>query len=152
MAHDECEVVAIDEGSAQRREDDAHSNGNKHETRGTRGITLADLKDDGVCDEKHVQQAIQHRHVKADEKHNQFAEEELERADEENTEALGEGPRVELGFADVAGVVGLLAELGGASREDGGRVCLGNGESDEHPDDEGEDELDPIQPTPAGGV
>lgn len=46
----------------------------------------------------------------------------------------------------------LLAHLLRPLGQDGGRVRLGDGEGDEHPDDEGEDELEPVQPAPAAVV
>jgi len=52
----------------------------------------------------------------------------------------------------VAGVRGLFAEFAGPPEEDGGRVGLGHGETDEDPHDAGEDELDPVEPAPVSGI
>lgn len=46
----------------------------------------------------------------------------------------------------------LLAKSLGFGGKDGWCVSLGNGERDEDPDNEREDELDPIEPSPASSI
>ena len=148
----EGEVVLVDERGADGREDDADGDGDEHEARDAGAVALADLKDDGVGDEEHVQEAVQDRHVQADEEDDELGEEQLEGADQEDADALGEGPGVELGLGDVAVVAGLLPQLRGAASEDRRGVGLGDGEGDQDPDNKGEDELDPVEPAPASRV
>lgn len=122
------------------------------ETGGTRGVALSLLEYNREGDEEHVQQAVEHRHVQGDEENDQLAEEQLERHDQEDADALAERAHVEVLFRDPVRLTRLLAQLGGASREDGGRVGLGHGEGDDRPDDAREDERKPVQPAPAEGV
>lgn len=46
----------------------------------------------------------------------------------------------------------LLAHFLRSSREDSGSVCFGDCEGDENPDDEGEDDLDVVEPAPACSI
>ena len=46
----------------------------------------------------------------------------------------------------------MFAEFAGPPEEDGGRVGLGHGETDEDPHDAGEGELDPVEPAPVSGI
>lgn len=149
---DLLEVVAVDEGGADGGENNAHSDGDEHEAGGAGRVTLADLEDDGVGDEEHVEKAIEDRHVDRDEEDDEFAEEELEGADQKDGDALRERPGVELGLGDVPAVAGLLAKLLGPRREDGRSVSFGHGEGDDDPDDKGKYELNPVEPSPACGV
>ena len=52
----------------------------------------------------------------------------------------------------MVGVASFLPELLCASCENGGRVCLGDRESDENPDDEGRNQLDPVEPAPTSSI
>lgn len=144
------EVVLVDDRRAHGRADDAHGEGDEHKTRDAVRVALATLENDGVGDEEHVQKTVEDGHVKRDEQHDELAEQELERTDEEDGHALCEGTLIEVGFSDIGVVAGLLAEGLGAALEDGGRVGLLDGEGNENPDDEGHDELDPVEPAPAG--
>lgn len=46
----------------------------------------------------------------------------------------------------------FLAHLRGTTAKNGRRIRLGHRECNEHPDDKGEDQLDPIQPPPACSI
>lgn len=124
----------------------------QHETGSTGGVPLALLEDDGVGDEKHVQQAVEHGHVKTDKKDDELAEEKLERSDQENAHPLAEWSLVEVLFRNVVLLAGLSAELLCSLGEDRGGVGLGHGERDQDPHNECHDQLDPVQPSPASGV
>lgn len=149
VAGGELEVVLVDHGGAGGGHEDADGDRDEHEAGGGGGPALAALVDDGVGDEEHVEEAVEDGHVEGDEEDDELAEEELEGADEEDAEAGGEGAAVEFLLGDVGRVTGLLAESGGAAGEDRGRVGLRDGECDEDPDDEGEDQLDVVEPAPA---
>lgn len=152
MLVDHLDVVLVDEGGTGRGKEYAHSHGNKHQTSLAGRVPLALLVDNREGNEEHVQETIQDTHVHGDEKDDELAEEELERADEEDEKTLREGAHVKLLLRDVVRLAGCLTELGGAAGEDGGSIGLGDGEGDEDPDNTGEDELDPVQPTPVRGV
>ena len=148
----ERQVVLVHQRRACGREQDAHGDGDEHEARGARRVALALLVHDRIRDEEHVQQAVQNAHVDGDEKHDELREEQLQRAHHEDAQTLGHRSRVQVLLGDVPGLARGLAQLPGAVGEDGGCVGLGDGEGDEDPDDEGEDELDPVEPAPAGCV
>lgn len=149
---DELEVVLVDEGRADGGEDDSYGDRDEHEARLAGRVALALLVDDGEGDEEHVEEAVENAHVEGDEEDDELAEEELEGADHEDGEALLHGAGVDVLSGNMAVVASLGAELFGAGGEDGGSVRLRDGEGDEDPDDAGEDELDPVQPAPAGGI
>lgn len=144
------EVVLVDNGGAHGRADDSHRERDEHEARLAVRVALAALEDDGVGDEEHVEKTVEDRHVERDEQHDELAEQELEGPNQEDGHALREGTLVEIALGHVRVVTGLLAEVLGAATEDGGCVGLLDGEGDEDPDDEGQDELDPVEPAPAG--
>ena len=102
--------------------------------------------------EEHVQQAVEHAHVEADEEDDEFAEEQLERPHQEDPHPLAERPFVEVLLRHVVGLARLRAHSLCPPRKDRRRVCLGYREGDEHPDEASEDELDPIQPTPTHAI
>lgn len=147
---DLLEVVLVDDGSAESGADDAHGKRDEHETGDAVRVALAALEDDGVGDEEHVKKTVEDRHVERHEQYDELAEEKLEGPDQEDGHALREGTLVQVGLSHVRVVTGLLAEALGPALEDGGRVGLLDGEGDEDPDDEGHDELDPVEPPPAG--
>lgn len=146
---DLLEVVLVDDGRAQGRADDADGERNEHKTGDTGRVTLTSLEDDGVGDEEHVQKTVEDRHVERNEQHDKLAEQELEGTNQEDGHTFREGTLVEVALGHVRVVTGLLAKLLGAAGKDGGRVGFLDGEGDENPDDEGQDELDPIEPAPA---
>lgn len=149
---DHLDVVIVDEGSAHGREDDTNSQWNEHETSLAGTPSLALLVDDGVGDEEHVEETVQDGHVQADEQDNDLAEEQLEGADKEDLQPLRQGPEVEISFGDVVLIASLLAHLLRAGSQDSGRIGLLDGESNQAPDKSGQDELDPIEPSPALGI
>lgn len=124
----------------------------KHETSGSGAPALTLLIDDGEGHEEHVQESVQDRHVQRNEEDDKLAEQQLQGPDQEDHKPLGEGPDVEIRLGDMLVIARLLAHLLGPAAEDGRRVRLGHGEGDEHPDDKGEDELNPVQPAPARGI
>lgn len=128
----------------------ADSNGNEHKARHACVPALALLVDDGVGNEEHVQQAIQDGHVETDEQDDNLSEEQLERPEEEDSEPLAHGAHVKVLLRGPGLVAGILAQLLSAAGEDSGGVGLGDGEGDEDPRDEREDQLEPVEPAPAG--
>lgn len=143
------EVVLVNQGGAKGRADDADSERDEHEARLAVRVALASLEDDRVSDEEHVQQAVKDRHVERDEQHDELAEQELEGPDQEDAYTLREGTLVQIALGHVRVVTGLLAEFRGPATEDSGGVGFLNGKGNEDPDDEGQDELDPVEPAPA---
>ena len=129
--------MSVHEGRARCGAEDADGDGDEHEAGGGSGVVFPALVDDGVGDEEHVQEAVEDGHVEAQEEDDEFAEEELEGADEEDAQAFGERPEVEVLFGDEVFV--LLAQLFGSFGEDGGRVGFGHGEGYEDVSGAGED-------------
>lgn len=142
-------VIAVDDGSAQRRCDDPESERDEHESSGAGGVAFSFLVDDGEGDKEHVEETVENAHVEGNEEDDEFSEEQLEGTDEEDTETFCEGTEIEILFCDVFRLAGLLAHFLGPSREDGRRVGFGDREGDEDPDDKGEDDLDVVEPAPA---
>lgn len=128
------------------------SDRDKHETRHSRRPSLALHEDNGVGNEEHVEKTVQNRHVEADEKDNELAKQQLERSDQEDDKTLAQGAEVEILLSDKVVVSSLLPELLGTAGENGGGIGLGDGEGDEDPGDPGEDQLEPIEPSPAGSI
>lgn len=148
----ELEVVLIDEGRAYGRADDANSNGNKHQARLGGRVPLSLLVDDGESHEEHVQQPVKDAHVQRNEEDDEFSEEQLKRPNKKDGQSLCHGSHIKILLGDVALVASRFAKFVSAAGENRGRVRLGDGKGDEDPDDGGEDELDPVQPAPAGGI
>ena len=148
----QLDVMVVDPRSAHSRQDDADRERDKHQTRHALGPTLALLEDNGISDEEHVQKSVKDRHVQTDQKNDNLLEEQLEGSDQEDTHALREWTRIEIRFGDVVLVASLLSELLGAASENGRGVRLGDSKGDGNPDDKGEDELDPVEPSPASAV
>jgi hypothetical protein len=52
----------------------------------------------------------------------------------------------------VVGFASGSSKLASSAGEKSRGVSLRDGEGDENPDDEGEDELDPVEPSPTSGI
>lgn len=65
---------------------------------------------------------------------------------------VGERTGVEVLLSNKGGVVLFFAEAGGTLFEDRGGVGLGDGDDEKEVDYAGEDELEPVEPAPAGSV
>lgn len=152
MLLDQLEVMLVDKRSTEGRHDNTDCNGNEHKTGLSSRISLALLVNDRVGDEEHVQKTVKNTHVQRNEEHNEFAKEELERSDKEDSKTFRDGTQIEFLLSDMVGLASLGSELAGATGEDSRSVSLGDGEGDENPDDESEDELDPVEPAPASSV
>lgn len=126
----ERHVVLVHERRAGSTQQDTDDQGDEHQARGAGRIALALLVHNRVRDEEHVQQTVEHRHVQRDEEDDEFAEEELERADQEQREPLAERTRVDVLLRHVLGVACFLAHLGCAAGEQRRCVGLGHGEGD----------------------
>ena len=81
-----AEVVVVDERGTSSGEDDADGKGDEHQTCDTGRVPFAELKDNGVGDEEHVEKTVEDRHVQGDEEDDEFAEEELKGANHEDGE------------------------------------------------------------------
>lgn len=146
------QVVLVDKRRAKSRAQHAHRHGDEHQPRFAGRVPLALLVNDWKGHEEHVQEAVEDAHVQRDEKDDELLEEQLERADQENAQALRHGPQVQILLGDVGVVAGGGAELSGAAVEDRRCVRLGHGKGNEDPDHACKDELDPVEPPPAGGI
>lgn len=148
----ELEVVLVHKGRAGGRAEHADGDGNEHEACLAGRVAFALLVDDGKGNEEHVQQAVENAHVHADEKHDEFPKEKLKGSYEEDAKSFAKRSHVEFLLRDVVGLAGGFAQLACPTGQDGRRVRLGHGKGYEHPDDAGEDDLDPVEPTPTLGV
>ena len=106
-------------------------------------------KDDGERNEEHVQQPVEHRHIQGNKKDDELAEEELKGHDEEDAHPLSEGAHIKVLLRHPVLFARFLAHFLGAPGKDGRGIRLGDGESDEDPDDAGEDKGEPVEPSPA---
>lgn len=152
MLLDKGEVVLVDKGGAESRHEDTDCNGNEHKTSLSSRVSLALLVDNGVGDEEHVQKTIEDTHVQGDKTHDELAKEELERSNEEDSKTFRDGAQIELLLSYVVSFSSFGSELAGATGQDSWGIGLGDGEGDENPDNKSQDELDPVEPSPASSI
>jgi len=149
---DQLEVMLVDKRRAKGRHDNTDRNWNEHKTSLASRVSLALLVNDGICDEEHVQKTVEDTHVQRNEEHDEFAKEELERSNKENSKTFRDGTQIKFLLSNVVGLASLGSELASATGEDSRGVGLGDGEGDENPNDEGKDKLDPVEPAPASSI
>lgn len=145
-------IVSVDQRAEDGRAHDAQRQGDEHEARHAFGPAFALHVHDRVRHEEHVQKAVEDRHVQADQQDDGFQEEQLERSNEEDPQLFAERSRVEFLLRHVSGVARFLAEFLRSTGEEDRRVRLGDREGQEEPTHRGQDELDPVQPSPTGSV
>ena len=133
----ERQVVLVDYWGAACGRDDADGERDEHQACDTCRVAFAFLEDDRKGDEKHVEEAVEDGHVEGEEEDDGFEEEELEGADEEDGHAFAERAEVEILLRDVFFRSSFCAHFLGSGSEDRWRVCFGDCEGNQDPDDTG---------------
>lgn len=133
----ERQVVFVDDWGAACGCDDADGERYEHQACDACRVAFALLEDDGEGDEEHVEETVEDGHVEREEEDDGFEEEELEGPNKENGHAFAEGAEVQILLGDVLLASCFFAHFLRSGGEDGWRVCFGNGEGYQNPDDTG---------------
>lgn len=107
---------------------------------------------DHLRNEEHVQQAIQNRHVDGDEQDNGLQKQKLKRSEKDNTQLLTKWQGIDLCFGNIFWVVLGLPEFLCAALQNSRCVGLRNGECDQAPCHTGQDQLQPVEPSPTASI
>lgn len=94
MLLDQLEVMLVDKRRAKGRHDNTDRNWNEHKTSLASRVSLALLVNDGIGDEEHIQKTVEDTHVQRNEEHDEFAKEELERSNKEDSKTFRDGTQI----------------------------------------------------------